>query len=833
MSPHGRWYFVLPFLVSVALIAGGSPATARAASPLKVVQLGDSYSAGNGAGDYYGPKDCYRSTSSYARLWVSSLKTAHNVTFINRACSGGVLDNLDHRRSMGETDVNVYVPSTVEKDDPGARRQAEQSGRCASPYRDDESFELSPYAAVPQLGGTVVYFKCKRYMNPQWDVVDKSADIVLMTVGGNDVRFADIVAECFVVGIRDPHECKDKVDEANRDMPGLAQRIEDFLKRLKARMRPDAKILLLSYPFLEKDENLTLGTEVFGIGTRYDVGRQVRAVGRAGDEMQRGAVNAVNAEDGARVTFIDDIKTLFAGHEPDGRVCCQNDSRWLHEPTDSTIRYEWYHFNRSGHDAIGGLLGGFGDFGAGHSATSTAAGIDVVFAIDTTGSMGNSINAVKQTATQLINDVSAQTTSARFALIDFRDYASRTGSPGDYPAKLDADFTTQGATVAAAIQDLSLGYGGDTPETMFSALHMAYGLTWRAGVKKLVVVLSDAPPLSPEPISGLTANQVLQESLAIDPVELHLVDVGSATTTELTDIAQQTNGGVYDSSSSGAAQQISDAIDRSIDQPYAWVQGPYVGKVGDTKTLDGSGSYGIGSEIVSYEWDLDGDGNTDVTSATPTLEHTFDAAIDALVTLRVTDGQGRTGLATTPVRISDDGDEVARDVDNCPDVANPGQEDEDGDAVGDVCDPTPGFPTKDLPGVYEITTAAAAPTPSPSAPAPSAPRPTTPKAKMKAKANVKLSKLRLSANGRRLTVRVRCTTKARCTGRLAAKLGRTTFRVSYRVKGGKTATVALTLPRKARTSLSRRPQKVTVTATTSAGARTVHTVRLARHTLRG
>jgi len=689
----GRQGALLVAFAMLLSLFGAVPAVAK--EPLRVVVLGDSYAAGNGAGNYWGPKGCYRSSTNWAARYVNTLKSQYQVVFTNRACSGAVFEDVRSRRSMDAVSRMAFAGGYA-PDSPEAHQIAQAA--CPSPSYSEERYEATNIASS---GFGEIVFECRRSLEAQWNAVDKSTDLVLLSIGGNDLHFATIVEQCFAPGVRDPHDCKDAIDFAKQHLGVVQAGIFSLLQDLKTRMRSGAKIVLVDYPYLEKNADLTLGRKILGIGTVYPVGREIRGLGDEGEQAQREAVDSANSEAGARVVYIDQIKGLFAGHEPDGRVTVANPDRWINEIADTRLTHEWYHYNPLGHEAIGALLAGDDTFGVAPLGATSGGAIDIAFLIDTTGSMGDSIDSAKAAATQLISEVQEQTSSARFAVIDYRDFPERTGYEYDYPALLDQDFTIDGSAAAAAIDGLSLGYGGDEPETMFSALNMAYGLSWRPGVKKMTVILTDARPLSPEPISGLTAEDIIQRSLEVDPVETHLVDVGFASTPEMEEIVKETNGGIYYGSGSTAAEAIGSAIEESLDRPFAWAAGPYVGSIGTTFEFDGSGSYGIGSDIVQWEWDFDADGVTDAASGSPTIKYAYPGAYEGLVLLRVTDEDGRTGLASAPVSVSADGDGIPDEVDDCPEEPNIGQEDWDEDGVGDACDSTPGIPTADLEGVFE------------------------------------------------------------------------------------------------------------------------------------
>ncbi len=698
---------LLAVVVACAGLAIARPAPAAAdveINPLKIVVVGDSYAAGNGARDadgdrnYAGPKKCYRSPTNWGSQYADWLGTqGYDVTYVNRACSGGVIADITTRRNMGTSLESVYVPGPDPSD--AEIERAALDGPCSTPYIGDERYEaenLGPYTS-PDL----YLVECTRYMQPQVNAIGEDTDLVLMTGGGNDVRFSKIVEQCFAPFYRDPGDCRRFVNEARELLPNVEDDLVDALATIHARA-PQAKVALVGYPYLANNDDFVLvykRLRFFWETDRYAAAQEVRELGRQGDARQRAAVDAANAAAGEDfVTYVDDVKAHFAGHEPKPELGTGNPDRWMNE-IEHRIIVENYHYKPRGHEELAKLLRGYDTFGAVPGGEFGSSSIDLAFVVDTTGSMGSDIEAVKDSANEILDRLEEGTRSYRVSVVDYRDFPSRTGTSTDYASNLVLDFSSDPDEIRAAIDSLSLGYGGDFPETMYSGLMEAISLDWRPGVKKIAIQFGDAPALDPEPFTGYVADDVIEAARAVDPVAVFGVDTGSAGA-EIRAIAAATGGEVLTAPTPAQlGERIQEIIDSTIAAPYAWIGTGYAGRIGQPITLDAGGSYDPDGTITAYEWDVDGDGVYDVTTAENQYTHTYSGPYRGLVGVRVTDDSGRSALATAPMDVSLDGDEVADEVDNCPDVHNPGQEDDDADGVGDLCDPDFELPTEDEEGV--------------------------------------------------------------------------------------------------------------------------------------
>jgi lysophospholipase L1-like esterase len=244
--------FAVPALAVVLVggvglgVASRTPAPA-AAPPLgrldRVVLLGDSYSAGNGAGGYVDA--CFRTPNSAGRRYAAQVRAA----VVDVSCSGAVVADLTRPRDRSR-------PAQV-------------------------------------------------------DAVDRTADVVVLTIGGNDVGFGSIVLQCFLfqTGTADGG-CADGIARARAHLPRLRTELTAALTEVRSRMRPDATLVLRSYPYLAPDRPLV---QQGG----YDADKGVRALGRAGTAMQQQVVDAVRASGpGRERTYLDtSAATVFAGHE--------------------------------------------------------------------------------------------------------------------------------------------------------------------------------------------------------------------------------------------------------------------------------------------------------------------------------------------------------------------------------------------------------------------------------------------------------------------------------------------------------------------------------------
>jgi len=285
-------------------------------------------------------------------------------------------------------------------------------------------------------------------------------------------------------------------------------------------------------------------------------------------------------------------------------------------------------------------------------------GLDLIFTIDTTGSMWDDIAAVKTSATDIINQIDVNIPDYRIAVVDYKDFpVSPYGGPSDYPYNDALAFSTDKSTIIAAIQGLSASGGADWRESVYSALMHAIDATslggWRGEehAAKIIILMCDAPPHDPEPFTDYTLSDVVTAAENADPVHIYPIQIGG-TVEKMQELADQTGGSVFTAENAGeVVDAILDAIEEIKSKPVADANGPYEGFVNIPITFDGTGSYDLDGVIVSYEWDLDDDGEFDDAFG-PTPTATWSTSYVGNISLKVTDNDGYIDVDTTTLNLS-------------------------------------------------------------------------------------------------------------------------------------------------------------------------------------
>ncbi|MFA6290449.1 MAG: hypothetical protein WC637_01635 [Victivallales bacterium] len=215
-----------------------------------------------------------------------------------------------------------------------------------------------------------------------------------------------------------------------------------------------------------------------------------------------------------------------------------------------------------------------------HTVT-TSKMLDVLFLFDTTGSMGSTIASAKASALALLDNISAKFKNFRVAVANYRDYpVDPYGGDGDYVYFADQAFSKDKTSVQNAINGLSIGWGNDFEESVYSALYnglsgtgLSDGTTaWRDNpAKRIIILIGDAPGHDPEPwAGGHSFWEVLSMALNPDkPISVHCLLIGSniSAGTSFNQIAGGSGGSVVNTSGGDAGAGLQAIVDSVADSP--------------------------------------------------------------------------------------------------------------------------------------------------------------------------------------------------------------------------------------------------------------------------
>ncbi len=127
-----------------------------------------------------------------------------------------------------------------------------------------------------------------------------------------------------------------------------------------------------------------------------------------------------------------------------------------------------------------------------HLITSENPKVDVVFVLDTTGSMGGLIQTAKEKIWSIATTMASaqQTPEIRIGLVAYRDR-------GDSYVTRTVDLSDDLDSVYATLMDFEAGGGGDSPESVNEALYSAvHNMSWsqQDQAYQVIFLIGDAPP---------------------------------------------------------------------------------------------------------------------------------------------------------------------------------------------------------------------------------------------------------------------------------------------------------------------------------------------------
>lgn len=207
--------------------------------------------------------------------------------------------------------------------------------------------------------------------------------------------------------------------------------------------------------------------------------------------------------------------------------------------------------------------------------------IDIVFAVDTTGSMGGLLEGAKRTVWSIANQVRDIDPNAdlRVGLVAYRDL-------GDTYVTKPFALTDDLDAMYAELSSYRAEGGGDVPENVDAALYEAvHKMNWRSGAKKMIFLVGDAPPASrgEVPTYELTVKAAAKHQITINTIRCGW----DGETAEAWQKIAHLGGGQFSTiQQDGGVQQIATPYDERMAQLAAEIDATTV-IYGDTSVREG------------------------------------------------------------------------------------------------------------------------------------------------------------------------------------------------------------------------------------------------------
>lgn len=207
--------------------------------------------------------------------------------------------------------------------------------------------------------------------------------------------------------------------------------------------------------------------------------------------------------------------------------------------------------------------------------------LEMVFVLDTTGSMGGLLDAAKQKIWSIVNDVMQKQSrpSVRVGLVAYRDN-------GDAYVTQIVPVTSDLDTVYTSLMEFEAGGGGDSPENVRRAL--AEGVKkagWsvaKGGVAQVIFLVGDAPPQNyqSEPDVLVTAAEAVRKNMIVNTIQCG----NDADTREAWQrIARAGQGKYFAIAQDGGVETINTPYDERLSQLGREIGGTYMA-YGDTSS---------------------------------------------------------------------------------------------------------------------------------------------------------------------------------------------------------------------------------------------------------